>query len=59
MMEVKIRLGGASEGDVVGQDRFRRLVLIRYKDKEALGTWSSQMVRSGTTLLFWLWKHSQ
>ena len=58
MMEVKIRLRGAFEGNVVGQDGFRRLVLIRDRDKEAQRTWSSQMVQ-GTTLLFWLWMHSR
>ena len=57
-MEVKIRLRGAFEGNVVGQDGFRRLVLIRDRDKEAQRTWSSQMVQ-GTTLLFWLWMHSR
>ena len=58
MMEVKIRLRGAFEGDVVRQDGFRRLILIRDRDKEALGLWSSQMVQ-GTTLLFWLWMYSR
>ena len=45
-MQVKIGLRGAFERDVVGQDRFRCLVMIRGRDKEELGTWSSQMVKA-------------
>jgi ubiquitin-protein ligase E3 C len=53
--EVKIRLKGAFERDVVGLDGLRCLVLIGDKDEEALGTWSSQMVQGGEGE--WLLRH--
>lgn len=53
--EVKMRLRGEFEKDVVGLDGLRCLVLIGDKDEEALGTWSSQMAQGGESE--WLVKH--